>query len=246
MALFGNDKTLVQKHCDFRFHLNHLSAQIIELSKSTILVYQSKLLELNCKKDRKKIKGCNFCLMTIPCECGVSAPQMYLPPRLAACKNHSESITTLHPVNLALLQQFFNSSDLSNITGNSMFTVLPDVDVPNFRMYNHSMSAILVIFKLLTEPLLYGDLSLGVDWFSTENFLLYGTIATAAVSIVGLIFMFFKLRKTIIMIQVLQTVVNGAKASAIPSFHYKSPVSTPHPGSFSQTLIFHGIIVYSL
>ena len=48
------------------------------------------------------------------------------------------------------------------------------------------------------------------------------------------------------MIQVLQTVVNGAKASAIPSFHYKSQVSTPQPGSFSQTLIFHGIMVYSL
>ena len=144
----------------------------------------------------------NFCLMTIPCECGVSTPQMYLPPHLAACKNHSESITTLHPVNLALLQQFFNSSDLSNITGNSMFTVLPDVDVLNFRMYNHSMSAILVddkaqhlsltkmaekakkdavIFKSLTEPLLYGDLSLRADWFSTENFLLYGTMATAAI-----------------------------------------------------------------
>ena len=57
MALFGNDKTLVQKHCDFRFHLNHLSAQIVELSKSTILVYQSKMLKLNCKKDRKMIKG---------------------------------------------------------------------------------------------------------------------------------------------------------------------------------------------
>ena len=55
--------------------------------------------------------------------------QLYLPARLAACKNHLDSVTKLHPANLALLQQFFNASDLSNITGNSMFTVLPDVDV---------------------------------------------------------------------------------------------------------------------
>ena len=61
--------------------------------------------------------------------------------------------------------------------------------------------------------------------------------------------MFFKLRKAIIMIQVLQTVVNGAKASAIPSFHYKSQVSTPQPGSFFFTDLDlswdHGIFTVS-
>ena len=270
MALFANDKTLVHKHCDFRFHLNHLSAQIVELSKSTILVYQSKLLELNCKNERKMINGCTFCLMSIPCECSVSTPQMYLPPRLAACKNHSDSVTKLHPVNLALLQKIFNSSDLSNITGNSMFTILPDVDVPTFKMYNHSMSAILaddkaqhlsltkmaekakkdaVIFKSLTEPLLYGDLTLDKDWFSTELFLLYGTMATAAISIIGLILMFLKLRKALVMIHVLQTVVNGAKDSAIPYFHYKSQVTTPKPATFFTDLELswdHGIFTVSL
>ena len=110
-TLRKNDKTLGQKHCDFRFHLNHLSAQIVKLSKSTIL------------ERVEMIKVCNFCLMSIPCECDVSTPQMYLLPRLAACINNQESITTLHTVNLILLQQFFNSSDLSNITGNSMFII---------------------------------------------------------------------------------------------------------------------------
>ena len=41
MSIFQNDKALIKKHCDFRFLINHLSSQIIEISKSEILVYQS-------------------------------------------------------------------------------------------------------------------------------------------------------------------------------------------------------------
>lgn len=267
MALFVNDKELVSKYCNFRFHLNHLSAKILEISKSSILVYQSNLLELNCKSGKRMVKGCNFCLMTVPCECGVTTPQMYLPPRLAACQNHSDSATKLHPINLALLQQFFNASELLNITGNTMFNVLPDVDVPQFKLYNHSMSSILaddkarhlsltkmaekakkdaVIFQSLTKPLLDGQIALDEDWFSTDNILLYATMAAAASCIGGLILMFLKLRKALIIIHVLQSTVGGTKANAIPSFHYKSQTLAPqpsHPFGDVQLSWEHGIFV---
>ena len=89
MALFANNKQLVNRHCNFRVLLNHLSPQIIEMSKSSILVYKSPILELDCKTGKRMIKGCNFCTLTIPCECSVTTTQLYLPPRLAACQNHS-------------------------------------------------------------------------------------------------------------------------------------------------------------
>ena len=142
MALFANNKQLVNQHCKFRVLLNHLSPQTIEVNKSSILVYKSPNLELDYKTGKRMIKGCNFCTLTIPCECGVTTAQLYLPPRLAVCQNHSQSVTTLHPVNLAMLQQFFHSANLQNITGDSMFQILPDVDLPHFKVYNHTLSSV--------------------------------------------------------------------------------------------------------
>ena len=43
--------------------------------------------------------------------------------------DHIKSVAKLHPVNLALLQEFFNSTSLDNITGNSMFAATLDVDM---------------------------------------------------------------------------------------------------------------------
>ena len=59
--------------------------------------------------------------------------------------------------------------------------------------------------------------------------MLYVTMAAATFSVVVLFFMFLKLRKALIMIHVLQAAVNGAHASVVPSFHYKSQASTPQP-----------------
>ena len=191
------------------------------------------------------IKGCNFCILTIPCECGVTTTQLYFPPRLAACQNHSQSVTKLHPVNLAMLQQFFDSSNLQNITGDSMYNILPDVDLPHFKVYNHSLTSVLaddrkihlsldkmaqkakqneVIFQNLAEPLLDGEISLDPDWFCTTHIMLFVTMGIASVSLIALILLFVRLRKLAIMFQVLQSSVGHAKAnSAVPSFHYKAP-----------------------
>lgn len=249
MALFANDKDLVHKHCNFRVLLNHLSQQIHEITKSSILVYQSNILELDCKNGKRMVKGCNFCVLFIPCECGITTPQVYLPPRIAACQNKSNAVTKVHPINLALLQQFFNSTELENITGNSMYHNLPDMSMPHFKIYNHTMSKILaddrtkhfslkkmienakkdaVIFQSLTESLLDGKISIEQDWFSTSYIMIYVTMTTTAVCLVALVVMYLKLRKVLVMLSVLQASVGKTNATAVPRFHYKSLV-TPEP-----------------
>ena len=268
LALFANDKELISKYCDFRVLLNHLSPQIVEVSKSSILVCKSPNLELDCKSGKRMMKGCNFCTFSIPCECGVSTAKLYLPPRLAECHNHSKTVTKLHPVNLAMLQQFFNSSFLKNITGDSMYQTIPDMDLPHFKVYNHSMSAMLaddrkihlslnkmaqkakkdaVIFQSLAEPLLGGEIELDPDWLSTTHLMLFATMSIAAASLIALILMFFKLRKLAIMFHVLQSSVGTVKANYVPSFHYKSTVTeTPTDSNLFENLQIswdHGIFV---
>ena len=69
--------------------------------------------------------------------------QLYWPPRLVSCHNHSKTVTKLHLVNLAVLRQVFDSTFLQNITGDSMYKIIPDIDLPHFKFYNHSMSLVL-------------------------------------------------------------------------------------------------------
>ena len=142
-ALYANDKTTVKTLCDFRFITNHIQSDLIEVNKTSVLAYNSGLLEMGCKSGKKMIKGCNFCLITKPCHCSISSQTRYLPPRLSSCQHQSDNITVSHPVNLALLQQFFNESSLDDIFADTVFSEKLQVDVPFFKLYNHSMSAVL-------------------------------------------------------------------------------------------------------
>lgn len=60
LALFKNDKSLIKSLCNFRVSLNHVQPQLVEISDSAILVYKTKILELDCENGRKTETGCDF------------------------------------------------------------------------------------------------------------------------------------------------------------------------------------------
>ena len=248
LALFNNDKILVKQMCNFRVILHHLSPKVVRLSQAEILVYNTEVLEFDCASGRKMEKGCAFCTLKVPCKCSVATAQTYLPPRLAACHTISnDTITKVHPVNLALLQNFFNDSALQQITGNSLFQNPLKVNVPNFRIYNHTMSSIMaddkkshlnlkkiaevtrkdsVVFQSLSDSLLSGEISIDEDWPSQDDILLYVTMATSGLCLVALAVTLIKLRKVLIILSVLQN-ARPIKAATLPSFHYKVLTTAP-------------------
>ena len=249
LALFKNDKNQVKQHCDFRVSLNHIQKRIVYISHTSILVYGINLLELDCKDGQRMIQGCKFCIIEIPCECSVSTTEMYLPPRLSAC--HINTTSKVHPVNLALLQQFFNDSSLQSIDGNSLFETPLKSSTPNFQVYKHNIHDVIaddrkghlslekmaeaarnesVIFRSLTEPLLSGDISIDQSWPTTDKIILYATAAVAIFSLIAFIVTFLKLRKVLVILTVLQNVnINKANASTLPSLVYKNDNTTPAP-----------------
>lgn len=106
-----------------------------------VLIYNIDTLQSDCKLSKRVDKGCSFCIINVPCECAISTATLYLPPRLTAC--HKKSTSKLHPVNLALLQQFFNDTDLINFGSNSLFANPLSINVPQFQIYNHSMQTVI-------------------------------------------------------------------------------------------------------
>ena len=267
LALFKNDKTLVKNLCDFRVSLEHLSPKIVALSHTSILIYKIKFLELDCKSGKRMIQGCKFCILNVPCQCSVTTTEMYLPPRLSAC--HENTTSTIHPINLALLQQFFNDSSLKTIESNTLFDNPLLIEVPKFQIYNHSMNNIIaddrkahlslqkmakaarkesVVFRSLTEPLISGNILLEDNWPTTDNVILYVTSAVAIFSLIAFIVTFLKLRKVLLILSILQqTHINKVNAATMPSFVYKYDKTTQVPSKiFFQTIdltIEHYILI---
>ena len=66
MTLCANNKDLINKYCDFRVLLNHFYPQIVEINKSSILVYKSPNLGLDCKSGKRMMKCSIFCTLSIP------------------------------------------------------------------------------------------------------------------------------------------------------------------------------------
>jgi hypothetical protein len=251
-ALFKGDTLLIKRKCNFRFLVNHLSANMVQLSHTSVLLYNVHTFHMNCKGNTKVNKGCTFCIINVPCECSLATDTLYLPPRLSAC--HKNTTSMLHPVNLALLQQFFNDTELQNIGSNLLFENPMSVDVPQFKIYNHSMQNILaddrknhlnlekmakaakndaLIFQTMTDPLLYGDIALQNDWPSSDDILLYCTTAVTSFCLIIIVVLSLKLRKVLITLSILQkSTVKTAHAATVPSFVYKKPTTTQSPDSY--------------
>ena len=143
LGLFMNDKEMVHSFCNFRFMENSIQPKILELNPTTILVYRISLLSLQCGQNHKMISGCGLCLMQLPCVCSVTTTQFYLKPRLTACQNETRNITKLHPINLALLQEFFDPSMTEHIYADTTFQKPLNVSTPTFKIYDHEMNQII-------------------------------------------------------------------------------------------------------
>ena len=116
---------------------------MIEVKPSTILVYRNSLLSLECSLHQRMITGCDFCIMNIPCHCSITTKNHYLQTRLATCSNESRNVTTVHPLNLALLQEFFDSSMTEHIYADTTFQRPLNICTPAFNPHKHKMHKVL-------------------------------------------------------------------------------------------------------
>ncbi|CAC5417671.1 unnamed protein product [Mytilus coruscus] len=180
VSIFNNDKHKVQSLCDFRFLHSKITPKIMYLKSSAIVVYKIPQISVDCSGKQIIHQGCDFCIMNIPCQCSIATKLLNYPPSITSCKR-SNNITVVHPINLALLQQFFTSKQLTEINGSSTFVEKMNINVPDFKIYNHSYSSFLVkdqkehlslkkmakvakkervISQDLTEPLLDGQIDI--------------------------------------------------------------------------------------
>ena len=59
------------------------------------LIYQTSSFTLRCRDNDKMMKGCNYCMMTIPCQCTFIGNNMQFAQKIVLCNNETRDITTL-------------------------------------------------------------------------------------------------------------------------------------------------------
>lgn len=252
LALFSNNKENIQTFCNFRFVHDVIRPNIIELTDNQVVLFDSPILSMECSTRHQMIKGCNFCIFDLPCQCSLSTQDFYLPQRLLSCTNYSNNtVTKLHPVNLILLQKFFDNDKFEHVFADSIFQNPVNISVPTFSLFEHKMSNILandekdhlnltkmveiakndqVVFQTLAEPILDGHVTIPTTWPDTNGIIAISALTFASIFTFISIYMFFKLRTLAATVMVLQQCQQiKAMATDLPSFIYTRRPVPPEP-----------------
>ena len=91
-ALFLNDKEKLKKICNFRFLFKKNQAT----HTRTTIIKNFDLSNLKFHVNDKNMKGCNYCMMTIPCQCTVIGNNIQFDQKIILCNNETRDITTLY------------------------------------------------------------------------------------------------------------------------------------------------------
>lgn len=253
-AVFFNHKEAVSKMCDFRFLTNILPTAMYELSPSHLLLYRTTMIALDCANGQRILKGCSFCVVKIPCLCSVTSNNLYLPPRLGKCNNRTDKVTILHPVNLALLQQFFDKDAHSTVFGDTIFEDFVHITLPNFQIFNHSFSQYLAndkqqhlsltriakavrrdgkVLKNLAESMIAGQVEFAVDkWPDTSGILAITATSLAFLGFIFSIWSCYKIRTVLLPVLLLHQ-AHSTTASTLKStlsfIYHQAQENTPPP-----------------
>ena len=245
IALFKDNRKDIRQTCDFRFLPNKLSSSLEQLNQTHFLLYNVSTLTLHSENVSKVVNGCMFCILSLPCNYDILTEQYYLPRRWDGCHHDSTTISTLHPVNLALLQEYFNESELKNITAETTFTSALNITTPPFQIYNHGISEILTndkqahmslkkMIKMSKQNKLMFT-SLADSMFNTASYVqesfplelllsILGTVlATAALILFLLIYRKYRFINAVIVANALIPKTNSLPT--FPSFHYTPQVN---------------------
>ncbi|CAC5415176.1 unnamed protein product [Mytilus coruscus] len=244
-SLYFNSKSDIHKQCDFRFLLNTIQPSIKQIFDNTLLVYKTNTLAFECQNKHSIVKGCNVCFIHIPCRCSLSTDSIFVPMKIEHCQNNTDTITVLHPVNLALIQHFFSHETYNSILGDTVFTKPINIDIPKIHIFNHTFSNILAqdkilhlslkriakatqkertVFTSLSEPLLDGKITVDNSWLDLSTILAIAALGLSSVLAIVCFTLVNKVRlltATVLLLQKIPQAQSTSIASTIPSFIYK-------------------------
>ena len=249
-ALFLQQKAHIKSKCSFRIIQKTPEPSLTYIQDSQYLVSNIHHLTLTCGYQTKTVVGCDFCVMTMPCECDISAGPFYFPPHLTNCLNGTKEVTKVHPVNLAVLIHYYEETHHAILHGDTLLHRRQQISDPYFQTFHNKLSTFinktnsykLDLAKTLAaikedeaafnglNPNLLNALPSGS---STMDILLYMSLAMQVVAALAISFLFYKYGTLAATIAVSHTI------TTTEAYHLHVPhTTTPTP---QTTLPTHSI-----
>ena len=241
LSIFKNEVASVRSLCDFRVLQSTLKPHVLELSNNKLLVYRLPTLSLHCSEGSRQLKGCsNFCIVTLPCNCAIDTDQLHFSGHITNCPANNNH-TKLHPINMAMIQEFFNHSYIQNLACDSYFNATMNISVPAFKIYEHDFSQVIAddrktdlslkkiakaaktdekIFTSLAHSVVSGAIPLPSTWssHSTIIFVVIGCVTVLNFLItIWLMYKFRTLRAAILFHRVSATLPTAFVYEAMPT-----------------------------
>ncbi len=118
-ALFINNNILAHKMCNVSLFPHFTPAYLVEIDEGTIFIVNSKKIISSCKNEIvAQSPGCSACVVELQCHCSLTTDIYFIPPRIDNCNYNSSS--TLHVMNLAIIQHMFDYDTILMIKMDSL------------------------------------------------------------------------------------------------------------------------------
>lgn len=77
VRLFNDNNSQVKTFCDFRFLPNLISPDVFELTDTSVWVYNTQTLYLDCPRSHKTFPGCQLCALDILRNCSLQTYKVW-------------------------------------------------------------------------------------------------------------------------------------------------------------------------
>lgn len=143
MALYLKARN-INEVCDYRYAYDIIKPNIIELNAKQVLLYNIDELNLHCNNASTKVPGCRYCIKEIPCLCVLKSKLKSYSGHISICEEDEDvNMKTIYPINVPLLNQFLNTSQIEKYLNNISQSEKVDVLIPKFKIYEHKVNSIL-------------------------------------------------------------------------------------------------------
>ena len=150
LALYTGNSTMMMYHCQTEYQeLDQPKSEVHQLGSSGELLITSTEGEFikHCQNGAQMvpIPACTLCIIQIPCGCILHSDQGQLPPILQNCAERNSSSVVKYAVNMMVLGQVLNATQLAKYNGSVTFFNQPTYALPPIELRRIDSSGIVAM-----------------------------------------------------------------------------------------------------
>lgn len=139
LALYTGNSTMMKYLCHKEYQeTKEPQSQVYQIGTTSELLITSTEGQLikHCQDGAQMIEipACPLCIISLPCGCILHSHQGQLPPIMHNCRDNNSTQTVRYPVNLMVLGEMLNDTQLGTYNGSVTFNKQPTYHLPRINL----------------------------------------------------------------------------------------------------------------